>query len=418
MKPHRRVNTFLLIAFVWSSVLAQTQVQAQDQGQAQAQTPARIQAGTRTQDLYRLPGRPGEVQSRASTAENPNGGKGQGGRSNAGAKGNAAISLKAGESKELLNVGGAGMVTRIWLTVNDRSPAMLGGLKLRMYWDGSATPAVDVPLGDFFCAALGRPVPFESALFSDPEGRSFVCIIPMPFRKGARVVVSNEAGIDLAMLFYEVDFIEQPAGHTGGAAARAVTPDALYFHAHWHRQRHTAIGQDLELLPKVQGRGRFLGVSVGVNVDSVYGHTWWGEGEVKMYLDGDTLHPTINGTGTEDYIGTGWGEGTFAHQYQGCLVADGKGHQYVFYRFHVPDPVWFDQGCRIMLQEIGGGNADEVKRLMAAGVPLKLVSVAGRFLLDPATPRGALAGAAPNDWTNFYRSDDYAVTAYYYINKP
>jgi hypothetical protein len=414
MKLHRATRTALVCGCLAAAALAQTQARAQ----APAQTPARIQAPAQTQDLYLLPGRPGEVQSRASTAENPNGRKGQGGQSNAGAKGNAAISLKAGESRELLKVGGAGMVTRIWLTINDRSPAMLGGLKLRMYWDGSATPAVDVPLGDFFCAALGRPVAFESALFSDPEGRSLVCIIPMPFRKGAKIIVSNEAGIDLAMLFYEVDFIEQPAGHTGGAAARTVTPDALYFHAHWHRQRQTPIGQDLELLPKVQGRGRFLGVSIGVNVDSVYGPTWWGEGEVKMYLDGDSTYPTINGTGTEDYIGTGWGEGTFAHQYQGCLVADGKGHQYVFYRFHVPDPVWFDQDCRVTLQEIGGGPADQVKKLLVAGVPLKPVSVASLFLLGPAAPKGALALAAPNDWTNFYRSDDYAVTAYYYLDRP
>jgi hypothetical protein len=240
----------------------------------------------------------------------------------------------------------------------------------------------------------------------------------MPFRKGAKIMVSNEAGFDLAMLFYEVDFLQQSARPTRGATAPAVRTDALYFHAHWHRQQHTPIGQDLELLPKVRGRGRFLGVSIGVNVDSAYGATWWGEGEVKIRLDGDSTYPTINGTGTEDYIGTGWGEGAFAHQFQGCLVADGKGHQYVFYRFHIPDPVWFDQDCRVTLQEIGGGYVHEVQQLLAAGVPLRPVSVAGRFLLDPAAPKDALAQAAPNDWTNFYRSDDYAVTVYYYLDRP
>jgi Protein of unknown function (DUF2961) len=382
-------RTTLVCLWLTAATLAQTQAQ--------------------TQDLYRLPGGAApSPKSRASTAENPKGKKGRGGQSNAGAKGNASISLKAGENRELLQVDGAGMVTRIWLTINDRSPTMLAGIKLRIYWDNAATPAVDVPLGDFFCAALGRPVAFESALFSDPEGRSFVCIAPMPFRKGAKIIVSNEAGIDLAMLFYEVDFVQQSTP----------APNTLYFHTHWHRQKQTPIGQDLELLPKVQGRGRFLGVSVGVNVDSIYSSTWWGEGEVKMYLDGDSTHPTINGTGTEDYIGTGWGEGTFAHQYQGCLVADGKGHQYTFYRFHIPDPIWFDHDCRIMIQEIGGGFTSEVKKLLAAGVPLKPVSVSGHFLLDPATPKDALAQAGPSDWTNFYRSDDYAVTAYYYLNRP
>jgi hypothetical protein len=168
----------------------------------------------------------------------------------------------------------------------------------------------------------------------------------------------------------------------------------------------------------VEGRGRFLGVCVGVNVDSAYGNTWWGEGEVKMYLDGDDAHPTINGTGTEDYIGTGFGEGVFHHQYQGCTVADAKDQQYVFYRFHIPDPIYFHTRFRSSIQQIGGGDVREVRQLQKAGVALTPVSVNGDHftaLFDaPAhPPLDSLKG-----WMNFYRTDDYSATAYFYLDRP
>jgi hypothetical protein len=357
------------------------------------------------QDLYTMPQ---GVHSTVSSLENLNGEKGQGGRSNAGAKGSAFTSLKAGDSKTLLNIRSAGIIQRIWVTIDDRSPEMLRGLKLKMYWDGSKTPAVDVPFGDFFCTAL-RPVAFQSALFSNPEGRSFNCTIPMPFRKGARIILTNESGKDLELLFFDMDLVK--LGKAPGTA--------LYFHAAWHRQQSSPIGQDVELLPKVTGKGRFLGVSVGLNVNPAYGHTWWGEGEVKMYIDGDKNNPTINGTGAEDYIGTGWFEGTFAHQNQGCLVADAPNHQYAFYRFHIPDAIWFYKDFRATLQQIGGWYAKDVQELQARGVALKPVSLYGtkgfRGLYDQPS---ALKEADDRDWMNFYRSDDYAVTAYYYLDKP
>jgi hypothetical protein len=378
----------------------------------------------RAQELYRMPE---GVRSHVSSLENLNGEKGAGGRSNKGAKGSAFTDLKAGDSLALLNVRGAGIIQRIWITISDRSPEMLRDLRIRMYWDGASVAAVDVPFGDFFCAPLGKPAPFESALFSNPEGRSFNSYIPMPFRTAARVVLANEGKTHLSLVFFDVDFLRQ---------ARPA-PDQLYFHASWNHRDSLPIGEDLEMLPRVRGRGRFLGVSVGVRVNPVYGNTWWGEGEVKMYLDGDSTLPTINGTGAEDYIGTGWGEGVFAHSYQGCLTADGEHHQYSFYRFHIPDAIWFYQDCRVTIQEMGGGNTSVVRELLAKGVSLRPVSVDGagyfRRLLEPAegaagevgrnggvakAPADMLAKAAPNDWTNFYRSDDYAVTAYYYLDRP
>ncbi|MEO6851550.1 MAG: glycoside hydrolase family 172 protein, partial [Mucilaginibacter sp.] len=359
------------------------------------------------QQLYSMPQ---GKQSRVSSFENMNGVKGHGGETNQGAKGNAAEPIEAGESKTLLDVNSAGVIQRIWLTINDRTPAMLRSLRLRMYWDGVDKPAVDVPLGDFFCAGLGRPTAFQSALFSDPQGRSFNCYIPMPFKKGARIVITNESKTKLGALFFDVDYIltDKPE------------PDMLYFHACWNRSIHSVPGKDFELLPSISGRGRFLGVNVGVNVDAAYDHTWWGEGEVKMYIDGDTDHPTINGTGTEDYIGTGWGEDTFTHLYQGCSIADTAKKQYAFYRFHIPDAIYFDENFKATLQEIGGGNDAEVKLIAAKGVPLIPVSVAGdqgfTRLMDH--PKALTDRTFPKGWTNFYRVDDYSATAYFYLDKP
>src|SRR5690348_11441139 len=142
------------------------------------------------QEIFRMPA---NTQSTISSFENLNGEKGQGGKTNKTAKGNAFESIKAGETKTLLNVKKAGIIQRIWITLGDRSPEMLRSLHLQMFWDDALQPAVDVPFGDFFCAALGKPVAFQSALFSNPEGRSFNCYIPMPFKKAARIVVTNES---------------------------------------------------------------------------------------------------------------------------------------------------------------------------------------------------------------------------------
>jgi hypothetical protein len=270
---------------------------------------------------------------------------------------------------------------------------------------------VDAPLGDFFGAGLGRITAFQSALFASPEGRSFNCYIPMPFRKGARVVVTNEGKADLRALFFDLDFVQQP-----------VPDDALYFHAYWSRTKAVALAKDFELLPAVVGRGRFLGVSVGVNVNPAYAGTWFGEGEVKMYLDGDREHPTIVGTGTEDYSGTGWGLGVFAQAYQGCTIADPGATHYAFYRLHVPDAVYFHRDLRVTLQEIGGGDREVVLGLMHRRVALKPVTAGtadGSVRLLEANPPPRLDEPRfAGHWVLFYRSDDYSAVSYFYLDRP
>ena len=340
----------------------------------------------RAQQLYEMPK---GAQSRVSSFENMNGVKGNGGRENNGAKGHAFEQVKAGETKTLLDIKGAGVIGRIWCTASDRSPEMLRSLRIKIYWEGAMKPAVDVPLGDFFCAGLGIMTAFQSTLFADPEGRSLICYIPMPYRKGAKITVTNEGSKNLDLFFFDIDFTE----------ISKPPSDMLYFHAFWNRAKKISLGSDFELLPTIKGRGRFIGANIGVNTDSSYGSTWWGEGEVKMFLDGDSSHPTINGTGAEDYAGSGWGLGTFANLYDGCTVADEKNGRYCFYRFHIPDPVYFQKSFRATIQEMGGGPDSLVQSLKTKGLPL--IPVTTSF-----------------GWTNFFRINDYSATSYFYLDRP
>ena len=360
--------------------------------------------------LYHKP--PG-VTTRWASFENPLGLKGRGGIENEGSKGHAFDSLQPGETKTLMNAEGAGMIRRIWATINPRDPRMLRSLRLNMYWDNADKPAVSVPFGDFFNVPAGRMVAFESSLFSSPEGKSFVCTIPMPFRTGARVTITNESDSPLSHLFYDIDYT-QGDRHT---------KDTLYFHACWNRERWTNIGRDFEVLPRVRGRGRFLGCNIGVNIKP--GNAgWWGEGEVKVYLDGDGQWPTLVGTGLEDYIGTGWGLKTYAQFHQGCPVADEESGVYAFYRYHVPDPVYFEEDCRVTIQQMGGGTKSEILSMMEAGVNVEPISVARSEprefikLLETAPVPDVAAPDFADGWINFLREDDYAATALFYLDSP
>jgi hypothetical protein len=352
------------------------------------------------------------LKPRWSTPEGLNGTPGGAATENGGAKGHAFDSIKPGETRLLLDVKGPGLISRMWITVGDRTPGMLRSLKLEIYWDNEAKPAVSVPFGDFFGVGLGRTASFHNALFANPEGRSFICFIPMPFRRAARIQVTNESGKELTHIYFDIDY--QATGAWSG--------QNLYFHAHWNREKATRLAQDFELLPRVEGRGRFLGVNVGVNANPVYKDTWWGEGEVKIYLNGDRDHPTFAGTGSEDYIGTGWGEGEFFNDFSGCLVADEKHRQWAFYRFQIPDPVFFDSGCRVTLQQIGGGPRATLAAFQQAKVPLIPVSIDNEGKLLQLYHEGSVASAAdpalPDGWMNFYRSDDVSATAYFYLGTP
>jgi hypothetical protein len=340
------------------------------------------------------------METRWASPENPTGGKGQAGQINGGRKGSPSFILPAGEQRILAEVSGtSGTVRRIWATIIDQSPAMLRGLRLDFYWDGARTPAVSVPFGDFFGVGLGETAAFQSALFASPQGRSFVCYVPMPFKSGMKLVVINETDTDQPSFYYDVDYT---LGDMHGA-------DALYFHAYFNRENPTRVQEDYEILPRLEGRGRFLGVNLGVIVDQKrYGKSWWGEGEVKIYLDGDEPFPTLSGTGTEDYIGTGWMMGQYANLYQGCLLADYERMRYSFYRYHIPDPVYFHRDIRITIQQIGIILPQDVDGLSEAGRPIYR---AGPGLVE-------MDAAALESFQLFEREDDWSSCAYFYLHKP
>jgi hypothetical protein len=198
----------------------------------------------------------------------------------------------------------------------------------------------------------------------------------------------------------------------------------MYFHAHWRRELVTTLGKDFEILPNVIGEGRFLGCNVGVVVNPVaVGKSWFGEGEFKAYLDGDDLFPTLCGTGLEDYISTGWGLNEYITQYNGCLKQD-DGKQASFYRFYIPDPIYFDKDCRITIQPLGGASKKCALEIEEAG---------GNILVTASHPNTGPTYFLEEknkdlDWhsddflenamVTFYKEDDYCATAYFYLTTP
>jgi hypothetical protein len=372
--------------------------------------PAAAQEGA---ELYRSP--QGQ-ETRWVSPENPTGAKGAGGRENRGGKGHAFETIPVGRSHVLADIKGAGTIDRMWITIEDRSPDALRGLKLEMFWDGATTPAVSVPLGDFFLHGASEMTPMETALFANPEGRSFVSYVPMPFRKGARIIITNESQKQVNLIFYDINY----------RTLRSQPKDALYFHAWWSRDRATTLGRDFRILPRIKGRGRFLGASVTVLTNPVYEKTWWGEGEVKIALDGDRSDsPTLVGTGTEDYIGTAWGQGAYIHRFQGAPIAtwDGDG-RWTFYRFHIPDPVFFKTDIEVALQQMGGARKNIVIGLQKKGAPLIPVTIDPgsrvnfQQLLVKNPPVPLSDPSLPDGHTNYYRSDDVAAVAYFYLDRP
>jgi len=364
-----------------------------------------------TMELYKISE---GASSRWASFENPTAEKGKGAILNEGGKGYPYHLLKPGETVTLLDVKGPGIVQRIWMTLDHlfNIPDEMRAVRIDMYWDNNTKPAVSVPLADFFCASVGKMSRFENELFASPEAKSFVCYIPMPYRSAARITLTNESKKLPHRVFYDVNFLKLDKPEN----------DALYFHAYWHRETPTTLGEDFRILPRVNGKGRFLGTSIGVIVDK-RNVGWWGEGEAKIYLDGDSKHPTLCGTGTEDYISTGWGQGVFNNRFHGSLVSDKELGLYSFYRFHIPDTVQFAKDCEVAIQQMGGTAKKHVKKMMEDGLKVKPVCV-----IKPDGVQYNLLGKddfsfddeqfTEDMWTNYYRQDDVCAVAYFYLDSP
>jgi hypothetical protein len=373
-------------------------------------------------DLYRAPD--SGTHTRWISPENPTGARGAGGKANRGAKGAAFIVVAPGETAVLADLKGAGIIHRMWLSGTiPRSEEQRRLVRLQAFWDGAKKPAVDCPIGDFFGVGLGLAVPFECALFSSPEGRSFNFTIPMPYRKGAKMLLVNEAKT-YALVWYDVNYSE----------VRKHDSDTMYFHAAWRRELKTEAGRDFEILPRVNGKGRYLGANIGVIGNPAYRGTWFGEGEVKIYLDGDTDWPTLVGTGTEDYIGSGWGQGAYHGRYFGSLISDDKNDLYAFYRYHIDDPVYFHKDCRVTIQQIGNTSSERVREMIAKGVdtrPLWILDTHGEdvlnitrqapsihLLLDETNLPSFNDSKHPQGGCHFWRQDDVSATVYFYLDRP
>lgn len=231
----------------------------------------------------------------------------------------------------------------------------------------------------------------------------------MPFKKSAKIVVKNYTG-SKQMLFFDVDY----------STVKKLPKDFMYFHAYWNRNIKTELGKDHVILPKVEGRGRFLGTNIGVVCDSVYKGTWFGEGEMKVYLDGDKEYPSLCGTGTEDYIGTGWGQNSYCNRTQGCPIGDADKGIYSFYRYHTIDPIFFHKDCKVTIQQLGNTTLSNIKNMIKKGVELEAVSVWSNEYLhkiyDGDCVSDVFSEDFPDGGVNFWRRDDVCSTAYFYLD--
>ena len=344
---------------------------------------------------------PDGVDTRWVSFENTTGAKGQGGKANQGRKGAAARRIAPGETVTLAEIDGPGVIRRIWLTVRG-NPDNLRGMVIRMYWENQATPSVEAPLQDFFGTPFARQVPFESCYFSNPEGRSFNCFILMPFKTKARIEVERQAPQDTCSLFFDINY----------TIGDKLPEELCYFHAHYRRENPTTPKEDFPILPLIRGKGRYLGCNVGIRTVGDYRlPVWFGEGEIKIYLDGDKEYPTLCGTGTEDLVGSAWGLGAFNHLYQGCLLTESRHGVWGFYRYHQPDPVYFHRDIRVELQQMSGAMVEEILKYIKPENYPELIATHQRF--DPEKDKMPWKG-----WHNFETPQDVCATAYWYQSLP
>ncbi|MDX9880833.1 MAG: DUF2961 domain-containing protein [Prolixibacteraceae bacterium] len=330
--------------------------------------------------LYKLK----NLDSRAASAENRLAEKGKGGMTKDGLKGNPAIKdFRQGATETLLDTDGPGMVRHIWCTVSRRAPGDLRNIILRMYWEHSDVPSVEIPLGDFFGMSHGADALMTSQLISIQPSWGCNCDIPMPFKEHARITVTNESDTDFDWFFYQVDF----------TLGDKVKKDDGRFHASFNRENPTRYGRDYTIMETKGAKGVFLGCVIGVR-PLISG--WWGEGEMKFYIDGDTKYPTICGTGIEDYFGAAWGLSTHSVPYRGApLVEPGFCSMY---RFHVNDPIYFQDEIKINVQQMGTAFLDDARKKYGDSL------IFMRF----DHPRRS------TDKVYYLRSDDVSSVAYWY----
>ena len=313
----------------------------------------------RLSNLYRL----SNAKTLSISPENPTGEKGKGGMATEGTGAKAArdlgrgwkispsVDIAAGATYTVAEISGSGAIQHIWMTPTGNWRLSI----LRMYWDDEKEPSVEVPVGDFFAMGWGKYARISSLAVCVNPGSAFNSYWPMPFRRKARITIENRD--EKAMtLFYQVDY-----------TLSSVPNYAAYFHAQFRRVNPLPYKQVYTIVDEVKGKGQYVGTYMAWGV---HNSGWWGEGEIKFYMDGDREFPTINGTGTEDYFNGSYDfENQEKHQYEEftspysglvqALKPDGlyqSQQRFGLYRWHIPDPIRFESELRVTIQALGWRN--------------------------------------------------------------
>ncbi|QPC84013.1 DUF2961 domain-containing protein [Phototrophicus methaneseepsis] len=301
------------------------------------------------------------ARTRSISAENFTGEKGQGGMATEGTgavqarnlgqgwKVSPSINIAPLQTVTLAEIEGPGAIQHIWLTVH---PRYWRSLVFRFYWDDEETPSIEVPLGDFFCNGWCERSNVSSIPVAVNPAGGFNSYWEMPFRKAARITLENLVDDEVRGFYYQITY-----------ALTDVPENAAYFHAQWRRSNPLPYKTDHTLLDGVTGQGHYVGTYLAWGVNN---NGWWGEGEIKFFMDSDEAFPTICGTGTEDYFGGAWnfehpkGEyGIYSTPYLGLsqvIKPDGlyrSQQRFGMYRWHVMDPIRFQQDLRVTIQALG-----------------------------------------------------------------
>ena len=314
-------------------------------------------------NLYRL----SDAKTRSISPENFNGEKGKGGMATKGTGAEASrdlgqkwkvspsVVIKKHSTYTVAEIDGSGAIQHIWMTPTGNWRYSI----IRFYWDDETTPSVEAPVGDFFCMGWGKYSPLQSLAVVVNPGSAFNCYWPMPFRKKCRITMENIDDEDM-VLYYQVDY-----------TLTDVPKDAGYFHAQFRRVNPLPLKKDFVLVDSIKGKGQYVGTYMAYGSHK---NGWWGEGEIKFFMDGDTQFPTINGTGTEDYfcgsydfdtnkknsVGVEVSEYTeYCSPYNGLpQVIKGDGHyqaaqRFGLYRWHITDPIRFERDLKVTIQDLG-----------------------------------------------------------------
>ncbi len=284
------------------------------------------------------------LMSRSISFENPTGAPGAAGKAasplGVGRKGMPCKEVKPGQTVQLCDIKGPATIRHIWLTT-EHYPAALRGLVLRAWWEGQQHPSIECPVGDFFGMAHGKVMPYCSAVHSVGQEAGMNIWLPMPFSKRVKFDFTNETDKPVP-LFYQITYT------LGDKHAE----DVGRLHTLFRRENPTTLKKDFELLPLRKQKGRYIGSVIGIR--NLHPDQWWGEGEIKVYMDGDKDFPTICGTGSEDYVGLSWGVQQTPFPYNGCSL--NQKNFVSMYRWHLADPIAWQRECRITIQQIAWKN--------------------------------------------------------------